>query len=288
MRFRINLVFFIGLLGSALLLSSACGASRTAAATQPTPAAFDPAASDAQALEIADAMLAAIGGTEAWGQVKQIRWEVKYYQNGDFKAWFKHVWDRWNGRHRLEMVDTDSYLKAEEAGKPDDAQWVIAMYDLFDREGKGYATFGGRNVMAEDRNRIVSDAYDQWKSDSYQLAMLYKLRDPGVQLSYVGEVQELKGKCQPGCVVIKVSFSPEVGSDTYFINVNKTTNMPEVLEKQLDGGTLGYAFEGWIELAGMRFPEKLVNLGVDEVIEISNVEIAEPDSSLFVPAGRRQ
>lgn len=283
MHIRIDVSPALGLLAAALLAgATACGGpQRTAAATQPTPAAFDPAQSDQQALAIADATMAAMGPAGAWAQVKQIQWEVKYYQNDALAAWFKHAWDMWNGRHRFESVLMKSYEIAQQSGNDDDMQWIQVMYDLFNRSDRPTALFDTRPVETADRDKLVEDAYKQWQVDSYQLAMLHKLRDPGVILSYVGEMQEQHGKCQAGCVVIKVTFAPEVGTDTYFLNISKQTNLPEIVERHLTGGTLAYAFEEWTEVGGLKLPSKLRNLGVNEVIQIENVVIGEPDDSLY-------
>lgn len=292
MHLRIDVSHAVRLLGAALLIGgTACGgggaAPRTAAASQPTPAAFDPAQSDAQALAVVDATIAAAGGAAAWEQVKQIQWESKYHQNEQFVGWFKHSWDRWNGRHRFETVDLAEYKKAEAAGRLQDVKWVVAMYDLFDRQGTAAATYGGILVAEADRDRLVGEAYQRWQADAYLLALPHKLHDPGVMLSYVGEAQEANGKCQGGCVVIKVSFAPEVGSDVYFLNINKGTNMPDVIEKQVAAGTLAYAVDAWAEAGGLRFPSKLRNLGASEAITFENIRIGEPDDSLYRAAVQR-
>ena len=245
------------------------------------PAAFDPAQSDAQALAVVDATIAAAGGAAAWEQVKQIQWESKYHQNDQYVGWFKHAWDRWNGRHRFETVDLAAYQEAEAAGRVQDVKWVIAMYDLFDRERSPAATYGGILVAEPDRARLVNDAYLRWQADAYLLAMVHKLRDPGVTLSYVGEAQEANGKCQGGCVVIKMSFAPEVGSDVYFLNINKGTNLPDVLEKQTSAGSLAYGVDGWTEAGGLKFPAKLRNMGASETIGFENIRIGAPDDSLY-------
>lgn len=286
MQPRIDLNHAVRLLGAALLVgSAACGGAsapaRTTAASQPTPAAFDPAQSDAQALTVVDATIAAVGGAAAWEQIKQIQWESKYHQNDQFAGWFKHTWDRWNGRHRFETTDLAEYKKAEEAGRLQEVKWVVAAYDLFDRQSTAWATYGGFLVADADRDRLASDAYQRWQADSYLLALPHKLRDPGVVLSYVGEAQEANGKCQGGCIVVKVSFAPEVGTDVYFVNINKGTNLPDVVEKQTAAGSLAYAVEAWADAGGLKFPAKLRNLGANETISFENVRVAAPDDSLF-------
>ena len=86
------------LLTASALALAACGGGRTTAATQPSPAAFDPAKSDPKAVAAVDAMLGVLGGPGAWTNVKQVQWDQKYTRDGKVAGWFKHSWDRWNGR----------------------------------------------------------------------------------------------------------------------------------------------------------------------------------------------
>lgn len=232
-------------------------------------------------------MIAALGGADKWAQVKQARWEVKYLVGSDLKAWSRHAWDIWNGRHRYEVAKTDTLEAAKAANDMSGVVFLIAMYDLFDRNGKGFVSDSSnpnRAAMAEDRDRIVAEAYNQWKKDSYQLAMFYKLRDPGVKLQYVGERSDLPGVCQSGCLDIKVSFVPEVGADVYHLYLNKETKLPEAVELSMSGGgMLVFAITDWNEVGGIKFPKTLKNLGPDEKFVIENIQLGEPEDELYVP-----
>jgi len=270
----------------------ACGGARTAPATQPTPAAFDPAASDPKAVAAVDQMIAALGGAAAWDQAKQIRWSQKYYRDGKLVAWFKHSWDRWNGRHRFEEINIASLEEAEREGRPGDVQVTVAMYDLFDHDGKGFATFDGQQVDTSSRDRIVANAYRNWQADSYRLLVPYKMKDPGVVLALEPPRQPQGGLCDPGCDVVKVTFAPEVGTDTWYLSINTSSHMPEILERDMPasggsaGGRLGFKLSGWVSAGGIKLPGKLENLGLSEVFEISEVAVGEPDDSLYIPQVR--
>lgn len=263
-------IFVVGLGG--------CGAGRTAAATQKTPAAFDPSMSDQEALTAVDAMSATLGGAEAWAQVKQIRWDVKYHMQGQLRGWFRHAWDIWNGRHRYEFTPADQLAATEPV-------FTFAMYDLFDRGDGWVATTKSpsQNAPAEERGRIIQNAYESWQRDAYQLAIFYKLRDPGVKLTYAGERQDFAGVCESGCIDVKITFMPEVGSDTYHVLINKETKLPEAIEKAVPNGTLGFKVEGWATVNGMKFPSVLQNLGTDEKFVFENIRIGEPEDELYVP-----
>ncbi len=267
----------------ALLIGCSSTPKRTSAATQPTPAAFDPAQSDEQALTIVDKMMATMGDTGSWDQVKMLQWEVKYHLNDEMKAWFKHAWDMWNGRHRYENIDVPSYNEAIEQGKPEDARAVVVIYDLFNRQDNPIALLNGQAIGDNDVPALVAEAYEQWQNHSYQISMLHKLRDPGVILSYVGEAEGIEGLCPSGCVVVKVSFAPEVGSDTYYLNIDKGSNQLQIWEKQVPQGRVAYAFENWTQVNGLSFPQKIRNLGAKEVLELVNIRIGEPERALFLP-----
>lgn len=270
-------------------LSAACGGGRKAAATQKTVVAFNPAKSDAKAVAAVDAMLAALGGQAQWDKAKQISWDLKYTLDGQLKAWFRHTWDKWNGRHRFEMLSLESYAKAKAAGDDKLRKWYVVMYDLFDHDNKGYAEYMHKPVSRKDVRELVARAHKRWMEDHYQLAFHYKLKDPGVILKSVGTLDEKNGQgvCKPSCDTIKVTFEASVGSDTYYININSKTKLPEIVEKQSANGRLGYILSDWISVGGMKFPGKLQNIGnKGEIFTISNVKVSEPDDFLFVPRAR--
>jgi hypothetical protein len=265
------------------LLAAACGGSaRTSPATQP--GAFNAAQSDPKAVALADQMLAKLGGAANWDKVKQIKWEQRYSRDGKLGAIFRHAWDRWNGRHRFEQVDLASMEKAQREGRPEEVRSTIAMYELFDRQGKGAATADGQLVDTASRDKLVANAYKAWQADSYRLAAVYKVKDPGVKLSLKGQRPPVKGFCNPNCDVLEVTFAPEVGKDVWFINVNTRTRMPELIEKQMPDGKLGFSMTGWTQAGGLRFPTKFENLGAAEAFEIRDVQVGEPQDDLYIPA----
>ncbi len=277
----------LGVVAAATVLSFACGGGRKSAATQKTPTAFDPAQSDAKAVAAVDGMLAALGGAPAWDKAKQISWELKYTLDGDMKFWFRHHWDRWNGRHRFEVVDMNTHKAAVSANDDKLRKWRVAMYDLFDTEARRYAEYGGKPIARDDVKKFVVFALTHWKQNHYQLAFHYKVKDPGVILKHVGEYKEKDGLCKPTCDTIKVTFASGVGEDTYYININSESKLPEFIEKQSPKGRIGFLLQDWQTVSGMKFPGKLQNMGLKgEIWSITNIKIADPDDFLFVPRAR--
>ncbi|HWM85556.1 MAG TPA: hypothetical protein VNO33_06955 [Kofleriaceae bacterium] len=267
----------------AIALIAACGGGRTSPATQPSPAAFDAAASDPKAVAAVDQMLAALGGAAEWDKVKQIRWEQRYTRDGKMMALFRHAWDRWNARHRYEEVNLASMEKAKREGRPQDIEVTVGMYEIFDHQGKGSATHDGQMLGTEARDKIVASAFKAWQSDSYRLTAIYKVKDPGVKLTHKGVMQPVKEFCKPTCEMIEVSFAPEVGKDVWFIAINSQSKMPDVLEKQMPDGKLGFGLSGWTTVGALKFPTKFENLGMSESFEISDIKIGEPEDDLYIP-----
>src|SRR5262245_44612143 len=87
------------------MVVAGCGAGRTTFASYPSgAAAFDRATSDPKAVEIADKVITAAGGHDKWTGVKQIRWTQSITQGeGKPAVMFDEAWDRWNGRHHLQI-----------------------------------------------------------------------------------------------------------------------------------------------------------------------------------------
>ncbi|MCG8420405.1 MAG: hypothetical protein MJE77_20930 [Proteobacteria bacterium] len=286
-------VFVVALLAYLVANLSGCAPTRTAAATQTTPAAFDPSTSDAKAIGVIDEMVAALGSAAAWSQVKQLRWELKYFQNDELMGWVRHSWDIWNGRHRYEFIGSATLQQFKASDGKEPPIFTIAMYDLYDHQGKGYVTDSARintpanQAYSEDRDRIVEEAFRAWQRDSYQLTMFHKLKDPGVKLEYVGEREDIKGKCKPACLDIKVSFVPEVGSDLYHVYISPETKLPEVVERvQSEGSSLAFILDNWTEVNGLKFPQVFKNLGPNEEFRIENIHIGDPEQELYVPTIR--
>jgi len=262
--------------------------SRTATATQATPPAFVPAQSDAKAIAVIDAMTEKLGGAATFDGLKQIKFEMAYSLNGEVKGQFRHAWDRWNGRHRYEVVDMKTVAEAEREGNPSLVRALVVGYDLFERN-KGFVSYGGQPADSAEKKKRIAEAYERWQDDVYKLTFLYKLKDPGVVLKDKGKIKDQSGLCIPACDVVQVTFTDGVGTDVYYLNINETSKMPEVWQKAVknsagEEGRLGYKLTAWETIGGLQFPTRLQNLGVEgEIFVFGNIEIGEPDDSLYIP-----
>lgn len=261
-------------------LLAACPKPRTSAATQPSPLAFDATKSDPKAIEVADAGVTALGGYAQWETLKELSFSISYLQDGENKAQFEHSWDRWNGRHYFVATDM-----ATTRGKPDEIKVLEIKHDLFDRDKTPWAAYDGGALMRADAKERAQAATTQLTADLYYLAMVYKVKDPGVILAIDNTevlVAEDVPACKPSCTSIKVTFEKGVGTDTWYVNYNNQSHLPEVIELQRGAGRIGYLLSDWTESGGLKWPGKLQNIGLKgEVMVLSGVKVGEPDDNRY-------
>ncbi len=272
----------LALLVPLLLASAGCPKPRTSAATQPTPVAFDPAQSEPTAIAVVDAGVAALGGAEHWAKLKELKFTVRYTQDGKLQAEHSHAWDRWNGRHRWQNTDIASL-----GGQPEDVRIADVRYDLFDKDVTATATFDGNAVDRKTGAQYAESARQSLTQDLYFVAMIYKLEDPGVSLKLDNAEVVVPGSdaCKPSCTSIKVTFDPAVGKDLWFVNFNNESKLPEVIELQRGAGRVGYHLTDWTESGGLKWPGALHNIGLPgEVIQIEDVKVGDPEDSTYMPS----
>ncbi len=175
-------------------------------ATQPNAPgpAFDLEGSDAKAIELADAVMAKMGGRRAWDETRYIVW--------NFFGQRRHVWDKREGRVRIEL---------------DGLEGVPYVYVLNIDTQSGRAWKGGQEVTDPDElARMMDQAEAMWINDSYWLVMPYKLKDAGVTLRYQGEREMEGGRIAD---VLQLTFK-DVGrtpNNKYHVYVAKDSGLVE-------------------------------------------------------------
>lgn len=124
----------------------------------PPPAAA--AHSDPRAVAIAEHVLQAMGGREAWDATRYLKWS--------FFGRRTHTWDRETGDLRIEDGDR------------------VVLMNVRTRAGRVF----DKGVEITDpgaKGEALETGYAQWINDSYWLLMPYKMLDPGVNLVYEDE-----------------------------------------------------------------------------------------------------
>ncbi len=158
-----HFVIVILALATAYVLEPPAAADHHAA--NPPAEGFDLAGSDAEAIEIADRVMATMGGRPAWDATRYLRWK--------FFGRRLHVWDKHSGRIRIEGVDRE-----------DQTPYVILM-SLHSKEGRAWRDDEEITDPAE-LAAMLESGEAAWINDSYWIAMPYKLKDTGVTLKHAG------------------------------------------------------------------------------------------------------
>lgn len=136
--------------------------------------------SDPAAIELADSIMAAMGGRANWDATRFISWN---FGRRDL------IWDKATGRVRIETNDSTIYLVNVQTSE-------------------GRVQIKGKELTDTDSlSKMLDRAKSIWINDSYWLVMPYKLKDTGVTLTYLGEENNSKGE---KCNVVELTFS-EVG-----------------------------------------------------------------------------
>jgi hypothetical protein len=139
---------------------------------------FDLAHSDPAAIELADSIMAAMGGRSNWDDTRFISWN--FFGRRDL------VWDKWEGDVRIESA-------------PDSTIYLLNINTL-----KGRVQIKGEELTeADSLQKMLEKAKSVWINDSYWLVMPFKLKDTGVTLKYLGEETLANGL---RCNVLELTF----------------------------------------------------------------------------------
>jgi hypothetical protein len=260
------------------LAASGCGSERTTFVRHPssTPA-FDRAGSDPRAVEIADRVIAAVGGRDRWAAAKQIRWsESIVTEAGKPPLKLEQAWDRWNGRHHLRIHTAQGD--------------IVVMRSLYDGGGSAFAQAGGpmQKLTKEQTEHALRDARLRWEVDSTMLLIAFLLEAPGVKLTFVGQRPGEGG--DPPTDEIKVAFDPkdETRRLTYFVLVDRNTNLIARIEivKAGDPDTRRVCFRlaRWVEVGGLMLPTVFHNVATGDALNLyTAITVGDPDDRLYAP-----
>jgi hypothetical protein len=268
---------FVTLIAALMLALAACGGpSRTTYARYPGSAlTFDRTTADPKALEIADKVIAAVGGTAKWSTAKQYRWSQSITHDGKEVVGGEQAWDRWNGRH---------WGKANREGGA-----LVVMRTLYAEDGKVFMEKPDSGLLRKiegGADEAIKAAKERFEFDSSLLFMPFLLQEPGTKLEVAGEAQSEDGKEQD---VLKVTFDPNdlERTATYYVVVDRETGLIARVEIQKRGKTeaerLGYGYTQWVD-GPVKYPGQVQNLGMkSEIVTFKDLKESAPDEDLWTP-----
>ncbi|MBK7876754.1 MAG: hypothetical protein IPJ77_13585 [Planctomycetes bacterium] len=111
------------------------------------------------ARELAESVVANLGGWNGWERTRFIEWS--------FFGGRRHVWDKATGDWRL-----------EDAGN-------VVLMNVNTRVGRVFES-GGEVFDPVRKKELLDQAWGKWINDSYWMFLPWKLLDPGVKLRHVG------------------------------------------------------------------------------------------------------
>lgn len=127
----------------------------------PSAEGFNEAGSDPKAILMADEVMAAMGGREAWDQTRYIHWV--------FFGRRRLLWDKYTGDVRVELLKDSS----------------VILVNINSLQGKVW--MGGAEINHPDSlKKYLTLGRSLWINDAYWLLMPFKLKDSGVTLKYSG------------------------------------------------------------------------------------------------------
>lgn len=215
--------------------------------------------------QVADRAIEALGGSAAWDSTRYIRFT--------FAGRHSHLWDKFASRDRVE-------------GKTEAGEAYVAVVDLQSRQGRVWVN--GQEKTGDEAGTYLKNAYAAWTHDSYWLAMPYKLRDPGVNLAYVGQ-ESIDGATYDKLLLTfrDVGLTP---GDRYWAFIHRETGLMDrwayVLESDPDAPPTIWKWQGWQRYGKILLAPERVRVGGEGRLPLSGIQVLDevPDSAFTSPS----
>ena len=246
-------MFFRTVLCAAFALT--VGAPLAQETVNPPMEGFDAEGSDTRAIEIADEVMAAMGGRLAWDNTRYLSWS---FFGED------QVWDKWTGRFRWQGTDS-----------------TVVLMNINTQQGRVFRN-GVEDVAADT---LVRDALRDWANSGYWLMMPYKLKDSGVTLTYRGEGETEQGRAAHilGLTFNQVGFTPD---NRYEVYVDQETSLVRQWSFYRNAAdeepTFVRPWDNWQRHGEIMLSDQRGELGSENSFEIPNVAVFEAlDDAVF-------
>lgn len=165
----------------------------------PAAAGFNLAGSDSTAIAIADSVMIAMGGTNAYDNIHYLKWN--FFGARDL------VWDKYSGNVRIDFPRDSS----------------VYLINVLQDSGRVWRK-GVEITEPDSLKKLVAQGKSIWINDSYWLVMPFKLKDSGVTLKYARADTTLKGV---DAHVLALTFNAvgDTPDNKYEVFVDKRDNL---------------------------------------------------------------
>jgi hypothetical protein len=225
---------------------------------------------DPKAAQIAQSMMTAMGGQDAWHGARFIRYGFRVNTGGKTLTERAHLWDKHTGRYRLESTTKEGASQ-------------VALFNTNDQQGAVYRD--GKKLTGTAATEALKQAYGSFINDMYWLAMPWKWLDAGVNLKYLGK----RNYASKTFDVVELSFK-NVGltpGDRYQAYVSPDSQLMEHWEYTLQSGNKGSWDWEYITTEGIKLASNHTNKE-DRSINMANPEVLKSvDDAYFSDPGRK-
>lgn len=218
----------------------------------------DPAQGDETAHQWAERVLEALGGAQAWADTRALSFS--------FAGFRTHWWDLQNGHHRFEGTTRP---EGQEEG-----QHYVVLHNLHDRKGRVF--LDGELLSGREAEEWLDQAYAAWINDTYWLLMPYKLRDPGVHLTYEG-LQDFQDKPHETLLMSfeGVGLTP---GDRYWVYIDPETHLVNGWAYHLESFEAARPVTAWTWGGWQRYGEILLasersQVGTDRQLPMQDIAV---------------
>ena len=219
---------------------------------------------DDKAVEVAHAMMQAMGGEQGWASVHMVRFDFKVIADGKVVLNRHHLWDKDTGRYRLET-------------KTKKGQEEVVLFNVNTKEGK--VDIDGKPVEGAEAAAALKNAYAAYINDMYWLAEPWKWLDPGVNLKYVGA----RKRGQETYDVVQLTFG-RVGltpGDEYWAYVSRKSHLMAYWEYRLQSGQKGSWDWEYGDYDGIKLAKTHVSADKKTEINMGKVQVCDAVDGAF-------
>ncbi|MBL7995983.1 hypothetical protein JNM05_11490 [bacterium] len=241
-----------------ILFVSACGTKQSTPSRSGADGTSN--SSDRKALELADRMMNAMGGANAWNETRYFRFDFVVEADGKDVSRHQHLWDKFTGRYRVQ-------------GKMRDGKSYCMLYqDINKKLGRAY--IDGKLLEGKEAEDKLQYGYNRFINDTYWIIMPWKLKDPGVTLSYDGLQKDSASGIYYETLHLtfdQVGLTPK---DQYWAFINPETYLMDkwrfLLQDSEDGS---YYWKNWEPYGSMKFSTSKQNMRENRTIKTEEIKI---------------
>ena len=179
-----------------------------------------------------------------------------------FAGFRLHHWDRFTGDHRVDARSQDGTI-------------FVIIHNV-NNPGEGVAFRNGEPTSGEELATLLQTAYGAWINDTYWLLFPFKLRDPGVNLTYDGE-ETLKDQVYDKLHLTFESVGLTPG-DAYWAYVNQRTHRVDRWAYHLesfeeDQPPTAWDWSGYERHNGVLLSSNRTLVGSDRQLNLTDIEL---------------